>query len=94
VRGAARHSSPSSASTAPSRSGFSTPELPPDVFTPYADMFGARFTPPVADLFVASWTRLYGIVAMAVFGHLTCAMTDVEPLFALELARTLQQLAR
>jgi hypothetical protein len=48
----------------------------------------------VVYLFVAAWTRLYGIVAMEVFGHLAWAMTDVEPMFELEMARTLAQLAR
>jgi hypothetical protein len=48
----------------------------------------------VIYLFVAAWTRLYGIVAMEVFGHLRWAMTDVEPLFEVELARTVTQLAR
>ncbi len=45
-------------------------------------------------LFVAAWTRLYGIVAMEVFGQLAWAMTDVEPLFEVELARTVRQLSR
>lgn len=36
--------------------------------------------------YLASWTRLYGMVAMEVFGHLRWAMTTVEPLFEIELA--------
>ena len=78
--------------------GVDLPELPGidlgDAFKPYRDAFGDRFPLPVVYLFVASWTRLYGIVAMEVFGHLAWAMTDAEPLFELELARTLQQMSR
>jgi AcrR family transcriptional regulator len=65
-----------------------------ELFEPYVETFGERFPLPVIYLFVAAWTRLYGIVAMEVFGHLRWAMTDVEPLFEVELARTVTQLAR
>jgi len=65
-----------------------------DLFRPYVDRFGDRFPLPVIYLFIAAWTRLYGIVAMEVFGQLRWAMTDVEPLFEVELARTVTQLAR
>jgi len=78
--------------------GVVMPDLPGtrlhEAFKPYLDTYGERFPLPVVYLFVASWTRLYGIVAMEVFGHLAWAMTDVEPLFELELARTLRELAR
>jgi AcrR family transcriptional regulator len=78
--------------------GVDLPELPGTnlsvAFKPYRDAFGDRFPLPVVYLFVASWTRLYGIVAMEVFGHLAWAMTDGEPLFEVELARTLHQLSR
>jgi AcrR family transcriptional regulator len=78
--------------------GGAAPDLPDaaqrDLFRPYLDTFGERFPLPVIYLFVAAWTRLYGIVAMEVFGHLRWAMTDVEPLFELELSRTLGHLAR
>ncbi|MET8148125.1 TetR/AcrR family transcriptional regulator [Actinoplanes sp. NPDC049668] len=74
------------------------PDLPEaaqrDLFAPYLDTFGERFPLPVIYLFVAAWTRLYGIVAMEVFGHLRWAMTDVEPLFELELSRSVGHLAR
>jgi AcrR family transcriptional regulator len=74
------------------------PELPEerlrDILEPYRATFGDRFPLPVVYLLVAAWTRVYGIVAMEVFGHLTWAMTDVEPMFELEMARTLAQLAR
>jgi AcrR family transcriptional regulator len=70
------------------------PELPELVFRPYVETFGDRFPLPVIFLFVSSWTRLYGIVAMEVFGHLQWAMSDGESLFELELSRTLQTWAR
>jgi AcrR family transcriptional regulator len=43
-----------------------------------------------ADL--SAWIRLYGVVAMEVFGHLQWAMTSVEPLFEVELAAFIAQL--
>lgn len=78
--------------------GGEAPDLPDpelrELFRPYLDTFGDRFPLPVIYLFVAAWTRLYGIVAMEVFGHLRWAMTDVEPLFEVELARMVSRLAR
>ncbi len=35
----------------------------------------------VIYVFVACWARLYGAVAVEVFGHLDFALTDPEPLF-------------
>jgi AcrR family transcriptional regulator len=40
----------------------------------------------VAQVFLSCWIRLYGMVAMEVFGHLTFALGDAEPLFEAELA--------
>jgi AcrR family transcriptional regulator len=78
--------------------GGEAPDLPEpalrELCKPYLDTFGDRFPLPVIYLFVAAWTRLYGIVAMEVFGHLRWAMTDVEPLFEVELARMASRLAR
>jgi AcrR family transcriptional regulator len=78
--------------------GEEEPDLPDpalrELFKPYLDSFGDRFPLPVIYLFVAAWTRLYGIVAMEVFGHLRWATTDVGPLFEVELARIFQRLAR
>jgi len=42
--------------------------------------------------FLAGWTRLYGLVAMEVFGHLRWAVTDVSPLFEAELAAFMREL--
>ncbi|HEX8630995.1 MAG TPA: TetR/AcrR family transcriptional regulator [Catenuloplanes sp.] len=60
---------------------------------PYAEALGDRFPLPVVYVFLAGWTRLYGLVATEVFGHLQWAMTDAEPLFELELARIVDDLA-
>lgn len=40
----------------------------------------------VVYLFLSGWIRLYGMVAMEVFGHLSWALTDVEPLFETDMA--------
>jgi AcrR family transcriptional regulator len=61
-------------------------------FVPYLDKHGDRFPIAVVYVFLASWTRLYGLVAMEVFGHLQWAVTDAEPLFELELRRSIDQL--
>jgi AcrR family transcriptional regulator len=38
-----------------------------------------------AQVFLSCWIRLYGMVAMEVFGHLRFALADPEPLFESEL---------
>jgi AcrR family transcriptional regulator len=43
--------------------------------------------------YLSSWTRLYGLVAMEVFGHLQWAVTTVEPMFEIELAGFLAHLS-
>ncbi|HEX6871568.1 MAG TPA: TetR/AcrR family transcriptional regulator [Micromonosporaceae bacterium] len=40
---------------------------------------------PVLYAFLTAWIRLYGIVALEVFGHLQWALPSMEPLFELEL---------
>lgn len=71
---------------------------PPDV-----DLLTAHLTPPMAaacrDLpvsvvyaFLAGWTWLYGVVAMEVFGHLSWAAVDPEPLFELAMSSFLHNL--
>lgn len=60
---------------------------------PYAEILGDRFPLPVVYVFLAGWTRLYGLVATEVFGQLHWAVTDAEPLFELELSRILDELA-
>ncbi|GAA4498314.1 TetR/AcrR family transcriptional regulator [Actinoallomurus oryzae] len=39
----------------------------------------------VIRLFAASWVRLYGLVAIEVFGHMHFMLEDMEPLFEAEL---------
>jgi AcrR family transcriptional regulator len=46
----------------------------------------------VVYLFLSGWIRLYGMVAMEVFGHLSWALTDVEPLFETDMAAYFHQL--
>ena len=38
-----------------------------------------------AQVFMSCWIRLYGMVAMEVFGHLDFALADAEPIFEVEL---------
>jgi AcrR family transcriptional regulator len=38
-----------------------------------------------AQVFLSCWIRLYGMVAMEVFGHLDFALPDAEPIFEVEL---------
>lgn len=40
----------------------------------------------VIQLYVGAWIRLYGMVAMEIFGHLDFVIDDAEPLFEAELA--------
>lgn len=52
------------------------------------DLPGAEELPRGARLlFLGAWTRLYGLVAIDVFGHLAWALTDTEPFFESELRR-------
>jgi AcrR family transcriptional regulator len=39
----------------------------------------------LTQVFLSCWIRLYGTVAMEVFGHLAFAVTDAEPVFEAEL---------
>jgi AcrR family transcriptional regulator len=45
----------------------------------------AELPPGAAQVFVSCWIRLYGMVAMEVFGHLRFALPDAEPMFEAEL---------
>jgi AcrR family transcriptional regulator len=59
---------------------------------PYQQIFGEDLPIEVVYIFLTGWTRLYGLVALEVFGHLRWAVTDVEPLFETELATFMRQL--
>ncbi len=39
----------------------------------------------VTYVFLHCWMRLYGMVAMEIFGHLRFALDDAEPMFEAEL---------
>ncbi|MGH3734417.1 MAG: TetR/AcrR family transcriptional regulator [Micromonosporaceae bacterium] len=47
----------------------------------------------LAYVFLAGWARLYGMVALEVFGHLGFALTDVEPMFEMEINQFAADLA-
>ncbi|MGA5818434.1 TetR/AcrR family transcriptional regulator [Kitasatospora sp. NPDC094028] len=48
---------------------------------------------PVLHRFVQVWSRLYGLIALEVFGHLDFAMADPEPLFEENLGQLVDLLA-
>lgn len=54
---------------------------------------GDGLPPAAMYTLLLGWTRLYGVVALEVFGHLRWATDDVEPFFEAELAAFIQQLA-
>jgi AcrR family transcriptional regulator len=60
---------------------------------PYQQTFGDEVPVEVIYAYLSGWTRLYGLVALEVFGHLRWAVTDVEPLFEVELAAFVDQVA-
>jgi AcrR family transcriptional regulator len=63
-----------------------------DQLAPYlASLSAAELPVEVMYLFLSGWIRLYGMVAMEVFGHLSWALTDVEPLFETDMAVYLHQ---
>jgi Tetracyclin repressor-like, C-terminal domain len=59
---------------------------------PHFTMYGDGLPVEAVYLFTSAWTRLYGMVALEVFGHFQWALSDVEPFFETELALFLQQL--
>jgi AcrR family transcriptional regulator len=58
---------------------------------PYFAMHGRDLPVDAVYLVISGWARLYGLVALEVFGHLQWAMTDAEPYFEAELALFLSQ---
>ncbi len=49
--------------------------------TAYAESLGGVLPPGALKVFLQCWARLYGQVALEIFGHLAFAVADVEPLF-------------
>ena len=81
------------------QSPFPTP--PPELLSerlaahlePYRQAHGPDLPIEVIYMYLSGWTRLYGMVAMEVFGHARWALSDVEPLFDTELAVFVRQLS-
>jgi len=60
---------------------------------PYRELHSAADVPiEVIYIYLSAWTRLYGLVAMEVFGHMQWAVDSVHPLFEVELAAFIAQL--
>jgi AcrR family transcriptional regulator len=53
----------------------------------YRQRLGVDLPIPVVYVFLSCWARIYGLVTMEVFGHLTFALQDPEPAFATELGQ-------
>lgn len=76
--------------------------LPPDLISerlashlaPHLAAYGDALPIDVVHTFLSGWIRLYGLVAMEVFGHLSWAVTDAEPLFETEINVFVHQLTR
>ena len=51
----------------------------------HCEIVGEELPPGAVAVFLQCYTRLYGIITMEVFGHLSWALDDVEPLFEREL---------
>jgi hypothetical protein len=67
-------------------------EIPPELRHQF-ELFGATcgadesgLPPGVIRLYASSWVRLYGLVAMEIFGHVRFLVEDAELLFEAELA--------
>jgi AcrR family transcriptional regulator len=59
---------------------------------PFMAKHGSDLPLGVIYVFLTAWVRLYGLVAMEVFGQLHWAVTDAEPLFEAEIAAFVRQL--
>jgi AcrR family transcriptional regulator len=55
-------------------------------FAAFAAETGGNVPAGAVQVFISCWIRLYGIVALEVFGHLRFAMSDGAPMFEAELA--------
>ncbi|MDR7273352.1 TetR/AcrR family transcriptional regulator [Catenuloplanes atrovinosus] len=51
----------------------------------FAELFLAELTGFAPDAFLTAWSRVYGLVALEVFGHVQWATPDPEALFEREL---------
>lgn len=77
---------------------FRTP--PPEVIeaelgehlAPYRAAFGPDVPVQIIYAYLSAWTRLYGMVALEVFGHMRWAVDDMGALFELQLTSFAQEL--
>jgi AcrR family transcriptional regulator len=53
---------------------------------PFLDQFHVPLPPGALQVFLSAWIRLYGAVALEIYGHLHFGIVDVTPLFEAELA--------
>lgn len=67
-------------------SGAAGGSLTEEQFAPFAAASGVALPGPVVHAYLAAWARLYGLVALEVFGHMRWAMSDTSALFEVELA--------
>jgi hypothetical protein len=58
----------------------------------YAEHVGIALPPEAIAVFLSCWIKLYGAVTMEIFGHISFALADPEPLFDFELAALLDRL--
>ncbi len=58
----------------------------------YADQLGRPLPLGAVLIYLSSWVRLYGLIALEVFGHLSFALDDGEALFETELRSLAGQL--
>jgi AcrR family transcriptional regulator len=66
--------------------------LTEEQFAPFTAASGVALPPPVVHAYLAAWARLYGLVALEVFGHMRWAMHDTSALFEVELAAFVDEL--
>jgi AcrR family transcriptional regulator len=60
--------------------------LTEEQFAPFTASGGVALPPPVVHAYLSAWARLYGLVALEVFGHMRWALQDTSALFEVELA--------
>ena len=67
--------------------------LTEEQFAPFTAASGVALPPPVVHAYLAAWARLYGLVALEVFGHMRWALADTSALFEVQLAAFVDELA-
>jgi AcrR family transcriptional regulator len=78
------------------RQGIPTPKTVPEALRaqlqPFLDEFQVPVPVGVMQVFLSCWIRLYGAVALEIYGHLHFGIDDVAPLFEAELADVAERL--